>query len=207
MKKILVALFSIILVFIIFSSDVFASEGFIKLENSEASTRCFVQSAMTGANQFSLVVSCRDLIYPPSEDMIHYGLWAEPLNGGSPAYLGTLGLGRRTAEVKLPFSSLFVTAELSDKPKSPSDRRILFGEVRSIEFIGDFEKEIEKLEAKFERQQEGEQKLIEPDEAVKKIVEEKKTFNIQELITKFAFLPVAFFLGVILFVLFLIRRK
>lgn len=210
MKKLLLPIIlAIVIGLMALADEALASEGFVKLENAQSQTRCFVQSAMTGENKYDLVISCRDLIYPPSEDAINYALWANPLGGGNPAYIGNLGLGRRTAQVGFPFESLFVTSELSEKPKAPSIRKVLFGEVRSIEFMGDFEKKIEELETKFEKQQGMEAELVEPTTLPENVTtqEQEEKTSLKDILTKYAFLPIAVFLGVIIFILFLIRHK
>jgi hypothetical protein len=62
-------------------------------------------------NKYTILITCKDLIYPPSVDTNAYIVWATPLNGGKPVRLGSLGYGRAEFRTANPFSALYISRE------------------------------------------------------------------------------------------------
>ena len=98
-------------------------------------SRCFVSSILTKSFDYSLLVSCRDLIYPPAADMFTYILWATSLKDGKPEKIGELGIGKGEFKIKEAFSNLFVTKERDGKARSPSEFIVMQGGVQPLNFL------------------------------------------------------------------------
>lgn len=121
--------------FLITSKDTQASEGHITLLSTVGKpTECDVKSTLLG--DYNLLISCSDLTYSVSEDLVYYVVWANPLSGGNAMRLGDLGLGRALLKTKVPFSDLFVTQEKTKNPKLPTGSTVMRGGVTTIATIG-----------------------------------------------------------------------
>jgi hypothetical protein len=113
-----------------------ASEGTAELTSPTGTpARCYVSSVLMENYKYSVVVSCRDLIYPPAENLFSYVLWANPLDGKNPEKLGELGVGKAEFTTKKPFSDLFVTAEAGKQARSPSTNLVMQGQIEKISFL------------------------------------------------------------------------
>lgn len=113
-----------------------ASEGTVELQGTTGqNSRCFTTSILMSNFNFSLVVSCRELIYPPAADMFSYVLWATSLKDAKPIKLGELGVGKAQFQTNSAFSSLFVTKERNGGVREPSDALVMQGAVKPIDLL------------------------------------------------------------------------
>jgi hypothetical protein len=112
-----------------------ANEGTVELRNvSGSNARCFVMSVLMPEFEYHLLMSCRDLLYPPADNLFSYVLWAVKDNDKVES-LGKVGIGRVEFTLKDKFKSLFVTAEANADTNTPSDRVILRGDVKPIAIL------------------------------------------------------------------------
>lgn len=113
-----------------------ASEGTVELRSSnDQDYRCFVASLLMENSKYKVLVSCRDLIYPPQPDLFTYIMWATPLGGVKAVKLGELGVGKADFETKDAFSNLFVTVEQNRNARTPSGQVVMSGNVQGISFL------------------------------------------------------------------------
>ena len=113
-----------------------ASEGTFELKNQVGEdARCYVFSELMPDQRYSMLVSCRDIIYPGGTEVFNYVVWANPLSGGNPVRLGTLDLGKVSFKTDKPFTSLFVTKEINERPKSPAGSVVMKGNLKTITFL------------------------------------------------------------------------
>lgn len=113
-----------------------ALEGTAELTSTTgASSRCFVSSVLMKNSNYQVLVSCRDLIYPPEANLFAYILWANPAKEGNPIKLGELGVGKAEFTTNKAFASLFVTSEVDGRTRSPSENIIMRGSVEAISFL------------------------------------------------------------------------
>ncbi|MBI4100512.1 anti-sigma factor [Candidatus Microgenomates bacterium] len=114
-----------------------ASEGKVELRsNTGQNDRCLVTSTFMKELNYTLLVNCRDLTYPPAPDKLAYVLWSIPVSGNKPEKIGELGLGKAEFKTKNAFSTLFVTKEVSLNVQNPSEPVVLQGRVETIDFLG-----------------------------------------------------------------------
>lgn len=112
MKKIIYILSLSFLGLLLAATRVSASEGKTTLRNTIGQdATCDAKSALMTDNKYTILITCRDLTYPPSVDTNAYIVWATPLNGGKPTRLGSLGYGRAEFRTSNPFASLFISRE------------------------------------------------------------------------------------------------
>lgn len=117
-------------------TNIKANEGETELRStSDQEYRCYVYSQKMQDQNYRLLVSCRDLIYPGGETVFTYVLWANPLEGGSPNKLGELGFGKAEFKTKEAFIGLFVTTEENSRTKSPDGLVVMRGTLQSISFL------------------------------------------------------------------------
>lgn len=134
--KLLLTGIILIVAVLIVPKTTYASEGTIELRSTTGeSYRCYAASIQMIDLNYTIPITCRDLLYPAGEDIFTYLVWATPINGGKPIKLGALGLGRATFKTKAKFSSLFVTTEKNSKTKTPSGTIVMRGDVKKITFL------------------------------------------------------------------------
>lgn len=131
-----------------------ASEGTAELSSPTQKARCFVSSVLLKDFNHKLVVSCRDLVYPPAQNLFSYILWINPQGGGNPQKLGELGVGKADFGTNTTFTELFVTSETNDRVRSPSNRVIMRGSLQPITHL---EGEVEAAVAPPEREEPAEE--------------------------------------------------
>lgn len=118
------------------ASAAWAKEGAVELKSTTgAASRCFAASILLQSSRYRIVVSCRDLIYPPAQELLYYVLWANTEAGGNPTRLGDISFGKAEFTFNRPFTSLFVTKEANARPRGPSENVVMRGEVRPISFL------------------------------------------------------------------------
>ena len=135
-KLLLSFIFALLFAFFFNTNTTYASEGTVELRSTTgASYKCYVSSIQMKDLNYTVLITCRDLLYPAGEDIFNYVLWASPTDGGKPFRLGTLGLGRASTKTKKAFSNLFVTTEANSKAKSPSGTTVMSGDLKKIKFL------------------------------------------------------------------------
>lgn len=114
-----------------------ASEGTVELQSTTGqASRCLVTSVLMTDLNYTLLTSCRDLIYPPAVDLFTYVVWSSPLQAGQKSVrLGELAFGKSEFRTNLAFSSLFVTAEQTGGVNSPSGIVVMQGQVQPVIFL------------------------------------------------------------------------
>ncbi len=139
MKHILryLLIFSAFLVFFSASSKIArASEGTIEMRSSTREAyRCYASSVLMQDQNYTILVSCRELIYPAGNEVFSYVLWAQPADGSAPRRLGELGYGRLQARMNVPFTSLFVSTEANPGVGKPTGPIVMRGDVTPIRFL------------------------------------------------------------------------
>lgn len=121
---------------ILLAKTTFASEGTVELRSTtDKDYRCFAASLLMENASYKVIVSCRDLIYPPQPDLFTYIMWATPLDGNNPVKYGELGIGKASFETKESFSNLFVTTERNRGVRRPEGQVVMRGGVASISFL------------------------------------------------------------------------
>jgi hypothetical protein len=134
--KAILSTISLFLLTAVFTSDAKASEGTFDIYSTQGEDmRCYAASVQMLDRNYTILVSCRDIVYPAQGEVFSYAVWASPLESDKPIRLGTLGLGRATFKSKVPFNTLFVTTEASAKPKSPSGNVVMKGYIEPIPLL------------------------------------------------------------------------
>lgn len=124
-----VAFFSVV-------TRVSASEGTFELRSTSGEdTRCFVASLQMQDLNYRILASCRNLIYPASENIFSYMLWATPSEGGNPIKLGPLGFGKAEFKTNKAFSELYVTTEQNPNTRTPAGTIVMRGILQPISFL------------------------------------------------------------------------
>lgn len=114
LKTILVSITLSLILLILTSTNINASEGYFELKNQVGQrARCEAYSVLMQDLDYEILLTCRDIIYPGGTDIFSYVVWANPLESGNPFKLGEVGLGKAQFRSKTPFSSLFITKEQS----------------------------------------------------------------------------------------------
>jgi hypothetical protein len=111
-----------------------ASEGTIEMKSTvDQPTGCFILSVKTSHNQYSLLGTCRYLIYPPDDQNLYYVLWAKPLEEDKRMNrLTKLDYGKFNTTSRSAFSELIVTKEKSTFISAPSEEIVLKGTVQPV---------------------------------------------------------------------------
>jgi len=135
MKLKLVLILGAIL-FLVTTSRVDASEGQFILRNRVGeAARCEGGSILMQDRNYNIYITCREISYPGGTEVFDYVVWGVPSGGGNHFRLGTLGLGKVAFKTKTPFSSLYVTKEETNNPRTPSGTIIMQGNVTAFETL------------------------------------------------------------------------
>lgn len=145
-KQVLIALiFFLGLSFI--SKTAWATEGLIELNSTKGTNqRCFAMSMQTMSLNYSILLSCINLVYPSDSKIETYVIWANPIqpttstNPVKPIRLGELGFGKVQLSSPLPFSSLFVTLQPINNSRAPTEETVMQGNVQPISFLTEAQK-------------------------------------------------------------------
>jgi hypothetical protein len=130
------AILVVFIVFFVLPGMVKASEGNIELRSTTREAyRCYAASILMQDQNYNILVSCREIIYPAGDTVFSYILWAQPTDGSAARRLGELGYGRLAAKMNIPFNSLFVTTEPSAGVRTPSGPVVMRGGVSPITFL------------------------------------------------------------------------
>lgn len=97
--------------------------------------RCWASSLQMQNKQYSIAISCRDLIYPIEGGETVYLLWATPDDGSNAVKLGTLNYGTGSFKMTKSFDSLYVTTEVGPNVKLPQGRVVMRGSAESIDHL------------------------------------------------------------------------
>lgn len=122
---------------LLMAGGVAASEGTAELNNVVGEQgRCWVGSVLLKSFSYKLIVSCRDLTYPASdEDVFDYGFWIVPSDGKPPVKLGVLGVGKAEFGSNVRFSTVLVTKEGKQQSGQKMGPVVMRGEIRPIKFL------------------------------------------------------------------------
>ena len=117
-----------------------ATEGTFELRSTDTNNyKCFAASLQMQDLNYTILLSCRNLIFPLDETIYSYILWANPESGGNAFRIGLVNLGRGEYKVKPAFTSLFITAEQNPGVKNPTGKVVMKGSIKPITFL---EKEV-----------------------------------------------------------------
>lgn len=135
MKRILLP--TIVAATLVFSGHkVLAREGIVQMTANDGTPGiCEIYSMLLDNFTYKMLVNCRGLKYPISQDLFQYALWADHGEENPPTFLGTLGVGKRETAAGAPFNRLFVTKEATREPAAPSDNLFMSGTIRSSAFV------------------------------------------------------------------------
>jgi hypothetical protein len=118
------------------ADELIASEGTVELRSTTGNNyRCYTSSLLMQDLNYTILVSCRDLIYPAGFDIFNYVLWATPADGDKPIKLGKLDFGKKQFRIKKAFSNLFITTEQDAGVRSPAGEVVMRGGVQPISFL------------------------------------------------------------------------
>ena len=136
-KSKLIITTSFFLFFLIFSTKTTrASDGTFEMRSTTGNeSRCYASSLLMQDWNYTVLVSCRDLIYPAEFGITNYVLWAQPTDGSSLMNLGQLGYGKVTFRTNKAFSSLFVTAEGNPGTREPTGSVVMRGNLNPVTFL------------------------------------------------------------------------
>jgi len=114
-----------------------ASEGFVDLKNSMGNdSRCHATSVFMPDFNYTVLITCSDLIYPVNAELLYYVVWATPLQGGDPIRFGDLGFGKVMFRTPTSFSSIFITQERQNAARIKTPGTVVMrGNVRGIPFL------------------------------------------------------------------------
>lgn len=117
-------------------SNTFASEGFVELTNRVGEdARCWAPSVLMQDQNYNVLVSCRDIIYPGGVEVFDYVMWARPSAGGDPVRLGAIELGKKSFRTSTAYNALFVTKERSANPRSPEGPIVMQGTIQQVQLL------------------------------------------------------------------------
>lgn len=139
MKRFIIITISAILSFVFLftvAKKVVASEGTFELKSTTRdSFRCFAASLLLENRKYKIIVTCRNLIYPPNEELFSYMLWANSSSDNKTVKLGSLGIGKATFDTNKSFNQLFVTVEKDKKARTPTGDVVMRGDLKKLEFL------------------------------------------------------------------------
>lgn len=138
MKKFLALFILTLALFGFATKSASASEGIVELRNTVGGqSRCFATSVLMPDFNYNVLITCRDLIYPVSSEVLTYIVWATPLNSRDAIKLGELNFGKVQFKTKTSFSNIFITQEKDDNKnvKFPAGQVAMRGNVQAIEFL------------------------------------------------------------------------
>jgi hypothetical protein len=116
---------------VLFPQRVHANEG--KFSIMQSSVDCEGVSVwQSGAYQITGI--CSGLVYPYHDQLTGYALWVQPDTGGAPVRVASIDRGLISASTNQRFTGMFVTAESSSNPRSPSSYRIVSGNLTLFNF-------------------------------------------------------------------------
>ncbi len=196
LKTIFFAFFLFVFAGLFSHQTVSASEGVVEIKSTIGqNSRCYALSAYLTDGNYYVLVTCRDLLYPANSTALNYTLWATPTEGDTAIKLGNLGVGKLSVKTKTPFVNLFVSQETKADIRQPSGPVVMMGNVESISFL-------DKPLPTPTPLKEGEEP--QPSATPTPL---KKSSKLEALFKGSLFLPVVAFMGVIFFILFLIRKQ
>jgi hypothetical protein len=131
-KKILFSTFLAFTLFFVVNHEAQASEGTVDLVGNNV--ECYGMSVETYSNQFSILLRCENVVYPPSDTGILYYVWVTNLNNSKPIRLGSLDFGRASYKASSPFKDMYVTIEGKKNPTSPSGEIVMTGKMKGFQF-------------------------------------------------------------------------
>lgn len=134
--KIIFSLTLFLFLFIFSIKLIDASEGTFELRSTVGQeSRCFAASLLMQDRAYTILITCRDLIYPAEFDLTNYILWAQPIDGSKAVNLGQLGYGKATVRTTKAFSSLFVTTEGNPGVREPAGKLVMKGNNIPVTFL------------------------------------------------------------------------
>jgi hypothetical protein len=138
MKRLLIMTVSTILSFVLLlavANKVKASEGtFVIKSTTRDNFECYAFSFLLENRKYHIGITCRNLIYPPNEELFSYMLWANSATDNKTIKLGSLGIGKATFDTNKPFNQLFVTVEKDKKASKPVGAVVMRGDLQKLPF-------------------------------------------------------------------------
>lgn len=131
-KKIILTLVLAFIVLFAVQTRANASEGSVDLIGDNV--ECLGMSVETTSKQFSILLRCENVVYPPSDTGLGYYVWVTSLSNGKQVRLGSLDFGRASYKANVPFNNMYVTIESKKNPSSPSDEIVMTGQIQAFEF-------------------------------------------------------------------------
>jgi len=113
-----------------------ASEGTTEVRSiTNEDYRCFASSLLLLNKDYKILVSCRDLIYPPEPNVYSYVMWGTKVDATDTVKLGELGVGKAEFTTKEAFSNLFVTVEPNPRTRAPTGNVVMQGTIEPLAFL------------------------------------------------------------------------
>ncbi len=121
--------------FVFQPKSIHANEGQFELQSSlNNDSQCLAYSVEVQTNKYSLLITCRGLVYPPLPPNTNsYILWADGADTKNPTKLTNLLFGKGSAKKDGKFNRLFVTLERGD-PKQPTGPTIMSSTIQEFTF-------------------------------------------------------------------------
>lgn len=196
-RKLLISLFLAIAILSLSHKSVRATEGTTEINSTTGSnSRCFATSVYLGDAQYHLLITCRNLIYPPEAKVLYYLAWATSTDNNI-VKLGTLYSGKLEAKIKVDFNNLFITKETSQETKQPTGQVVMQGNVQPISFL-------EKT-SQPEKPVETVTKASTTETTVK--IPTVKQNRLEAIFKGSLIIPIVAFFIIIFIILFLVRRR
>ena len=131
-KKIILTLVLAFAVLFAVQTQAYASEGTVDLIGDNV--ECLGMSVETASKQFSILLRCENVIYPPSDTGLNYYVWVTNLNNDKATRLGSLNYGRALYKANVPFNDMYITIESKKNPTSPSNEIAMTGQMKTFQF-------------------------------------------------------------------------
>ena len=131
-KKIILTLILAFSILFAVHTQANASEGTIDLIGDNV--ECLGMSVETTSKQFSILLRCENVVYPPSDIGLGYYVWVTNLNSGKQVRLGSLDFGRASYRANVPFNDIFVTIESRKNPNTPSSDIVMTSQLQAFQF-------------------------------------------------------------------------
>lgn len=134
MRKLLPLFFALTGFFFIFTSQVQAGEGRIKLVDGNVICEGI---SVWRDNRYQIFGRCSGMTYPYREKLDQYVLWIQPDDGSDPVSINYIDRGVLDGETDKNFTRIFITAEEQSGPSAPSSFRVVEGDLSRFDFTDD----------------------------------------------------------------------
>jgi len=130
-KKLSFLTLFVLLFLSVFVRSAEAREGQFVMTSDEI--KC-VGSSIWQGSRYKVLGKCQGLVYPYKEKLDHYSFWIKPDSVAEPLRVGDVKKGIIDGTVSKTFSNIFLTAEETSSPYSPSGVYVISGGIEPFDF-------------------------------------------------------------------------